>query len=171
MNFDKIPTLKPVFEKDGTITAANASTINDGAAALIIVSEEALKKYDLKPLAVILGSADAAQAPEWFTTSPSVSIPLALKNAQIDRNKVDYYEINEAFSVVSIANNQKLGLDPEKVNIYGGAVSLGHPIGCSGARIVVTLLNVLKTNKGKIGVTGICNGGGGSSSLVIENIN
>jgi acetyl-CoA C-acetyltransferase len=170
VNFDKIPTLKPVFEKEGTITAANASTLNDGAAVLILASKEKVKELGLKPLARILGFADAAQKPEWFTTAPSLSIPLALKNAGIDAKNVDYYEINEAFSVVSIANNRILHLDSKKVNLFGGAVSLGHPIGCSGARIVVTLLNVLQQQGAKIGVTGICNGGGGSSALVIENL-
>jgi acetyl-CoA C-acetyltransferase len=168
VNFDKIPALKPVFEKEGTVTAANASTLNDGAAALVLMSKEKAEKLGLKPIAKIIGFADAAQEPKWFTTSPSLSIPKAIKNAGITPDKVDFYEINEAFSVVSIANNQKLNLDPKKVNIWGGAVSLGHPIGCSGARIVATLINVLKKNNAKIGVTGICNGGGGASSLVIE---
>ncbi len=166
--FEKIPSLKPVFEKDGTVTAANASSLNDGAAALILMSKEKADKLGLKPIAKILGFGEAAQEPKWFTTSPSLSIPKALKNAGITPDKVDFYEINEAFSVVSIANNQKLNLDPKKVNIWGGAVSLGHPIGCSGARIVTTLINVLQKNNAKIGVTGICNGGGGASSLVIE---
>jgi acetyl-CoA C-acetyltransferase len=170
VNFDKIPTLKPVFEKDGTVTAANASTLNDGAAALVLMSKEKADKLGLKPIAKIIGFADAAQEPKWFTTSPSLAIPKAIKNAGITADKVDFYEINEAFSVVSIANNQKLNLDPKKVNIWGGAVSLGHPIGCSGARIVATLINVLKKNNAKIGVTGICNGGGGASSLVIERL-
>ncbi len=168
VNFDKIPTLKPVFEKEGTVTAANASTLNDGAAAVVLMSKEKADKLGLKPIAKIIGFADAAQEPKWFTTSPSLSIPKAIKNAGITADKVDFYEINEAFSVVSIANNQKLNLDPKKVNVWGGAVSLGHPIGCSGARIVATLINVLKKNNAKIGVTGICNGGGGASSLVIE---
>jgi acetyl-CoA C-acetyltransferase len=168
VNFDKIPSLKPVFEKDGTVTAANASSLNDGAAALILISKEKADQLGLKPIAKIIGFADAAQEPKWFTTSPSLSIPKAIKNAGIKADKVDFYEINEAFSVVSIANNQKLNLDPKKVNVWGGAVSLGHPIGCSGARIVATLINVLKKNNAKIGVTGICNGGGGASSLVIE---
>ena len=166
--FEKIPSLKPVFEKDGTVTAANASSLNDGAAAIILMSKAKADKLGLKPIAKLLGFGEAAQEPKWFTTSPSISIPKALKNAGITADKVDFYEINEAFAVVSIANNQKLNLDLKKVNIWGGAVSLGHPIGCSGARIVVTLLNVLKKNNTKIGVTGICNGGGGASSLVIE---
>lgn len=168
VNFDKVASLKPVFEKEGTITAANASTLNDGAAVLVLASKEKVTSLGLKPLAKILGFADAAQQPEWFTTAPSLSIPKALKQAGIDKKSVDYYEINEAFSVVSIANNLKLELDPAKVNIYGGGVSLGHPIGCSGARILVTLVNVLQQTGGAIGVTGICNGGGGSSAIVIE---
>ena len=170
VNFEKIPHLKPVFEKEGTITAANASTLNDGAACVLLASQSALEKYNLKPLAKIIGWADAAQAPEWFTTAPSLAIPKALTNAGLSSDAVDYYEINEAFSVVSIANNQKLNLDTQKVNVWGGAVSLGHPIGCSGARIVVTLLNVLRQYSGKIGVAAICNGGGGASSLVIEKL-
>lgn len=170
VNFDKIPTLKPVFEKDGTITAANASTLNDGASALILVSEEKMKELGLKPIARILGFADAAQKPEWFTTAPSLSVPKALKHAGISAKDVDFYEINEAFAVVSLANKKLLNLDHAKLNIYGGGVSLGHPIGCSGARIVTTLINVLHQNSGKIGVTGICNGGGGASSIVIEKV-
>ncbi len=170
VNFEKIPTLKPVFEKEGTVTAANASSLNDGAAAVVLISKEKAEKLGLKAIAKIIGFADAAQEPKWFTTSPSLAIPKALKNAGITPDKVDYYEINEAFSVVSLANNQKLNLDPKKVNIWGGAVSLGHPIGCSGARIVATLINVLQKNNAKIGVTGICNGGGGASSIVIEKI-
>lgn len=168
VNFDKIPTLKPVFEKDGTVTAANASSLNDGAAALVLISKEKAEALGLKPIAKIIGFADAAQEPKWFTTSPSIAIPKALKNAGISEDKVDFYEINEAFAVVSLVNNQKLNLDPKKVNIWGGAVSLGHPIGCSGARIITTLINVLKKNNAKIGVTAICNGGGGASSIVIE---
>jgi acetyl-CoA C-acetyltransferase len=168
VNFDKIPTLKPVFQKDGTVTAANASTLNDGAAAVLLMSKEKAQALGLKPLARIIGFADAEQKPEWFTTTPSIAIPKAIQNAKINPSDVDFYEINEAFSVVSIANNMKLNLDPAKVNIYGGAVSLGHPIGCSGARIVTTLVNVLNQKKAKIGVTGICNGGGGASAIVIE---
>ncbi len=170
VNFEKIAGLRPVFEKEGTITAANASTLNDGAACVILASKKAIEKYGLKPIAKITGWADAAQAPEWFTTSPSLAIPKALSNANIKKEAVDFYEINEAFAVVSIANNIKLDLNPEKVNIYGGAVALGHPIGCSGARIVVTLLNVLQKNNAKIGVAAICNGGGGASALVIERL-
>lgn len=168
VKFEKIPSLKPVFKKDGTITAANASTLNDGAAALVLMSADKAKELGIKPLAKILGYADAQQAPEWFTTAPSKAIPLALQKANIDINDVNYFEINEAFSVVSIANNQKLNLKDNQVNVNGGAVSLGHPLGASGARIVVTLLSVLEQNNGKIGVAGICNGGGGASALVIE---
>lgn len=170
VNFDKIPLLKPVFDKEGTVTAANASSINDGAAALLLVSEEALKKYNLKPLARILSYADAAQDPLWFTTAPELSVKKALDKANLSMNDIDYFELNEAFAVVCLALNQKLGIDPSKANVWGGAVSLGHPIGCSGARIVVTLLNILKTNKARLGVAAICNGGGGSSALVIENL-
>jgi len=168
VNYDKIPLLKPVFAKEGTITAANASTLNDGAAALILASEAMVKQFNLKPLAKIVGFADAAQDPKWFTTSPSLAIPKALKSAKISANKVDYYEINEAFSVVSLANNIKLNLNPEIVNIYGGAVSLGHPLGASGARIICTLTSVLSNKRGNIGVASICNGGGGASAIVIE---
>lgn len=168
VKFEKIPSLKPVFKKDGTITAANASTLNDGAAALVLMSADKAKELGIKPLAKILGYADAQQAPEWFTTAPSKAIPLALQKANINIKNVDYFEINEAFSVVSIANNQKLNLKENQVNVNGGAVSLGHPLGASGARIVVTLLSVLEQNNGKIGVAGICNGGGGASALVIE---
>lgn len=170
VKFEKIPGLKPVFKKDGTITAANASTLNDGAAALVLMSAERAEALGIKPLAKILGFADAQQAPEWFTTAPSKAIPLALQKANIDIKNVDFFEINEAFSVVSIANNQILNLNDNQVNVNGGAVSLGHPLGASGARIVVTLLSVLKQNEGKIGVAGICNGGGGASALVIEKL-
>ncbi|NEU08296.1 acetyl-CoA C-acyltransferase [Flavihumibacter sp. R14] len=170
VNFDKIAALKPVFKKDGSVTAANASTLNDGAAALVLMSKEKADELGLKPIARILGYGDAQQAPEWFTTAPAKAIPRALKHAGISADQVDYYEINEAFSVVSLANNKELKLDASKVNVNGGAVSLGHPLGASGARIVVTLLNVLKQNGGKIGVAGICNGGGGASALVIENL-
>ena len=171
VNFDKIPGLKPVFKKDGTVTAANASTLNDGAAALVLMSAEKAAELGLKPLARILAYADAQQAPEWFTTAPSKAIPLALKRAGKEISEVDFFEINEAFAVVSLANNQELGLAEEQVNVNGGAVALGHPLGASGARIVVTLLSVLAQNNGKIGVAGICNGGGGASALVIERIN
>ena len=168
VKFDKIPSLKPVFKKDGTVTAANASTLNDGAAALVLMSKEKAEELGVKPIARILGYADAQQAPEWFTTAPAKAIPRALENAGIDASQVDFYEINEAFSVVSLVNNRQLNLDAAKVNVNGGAVSLGHPLGASGARIVVTLLNVLQQNGGKIGVAGICNGGGGASALVVE---
>ena len=168
VKFDKIPGLKPVFKKEGTVTAANASTLNDGAAALVLMSAEKAKELGLRPLARILAYADAQQEPEWFTTAPAKAIPLALNKAGISIKDVDYFEINEAFAVVSLANNQLLKLDNEKVNLHGGAVALGHPLGASGARIVVTLLSVLTQNKGKIGVAGICNGGGGASAIVIE---
>lgn len=170
VNFEKIPALKPVFDKEGTVTAANASSINDGAAALLLVSEEALKQYNLKPLARILSYADAAQDPMWFTTAPELSVNKALTKAGLTIKDIDYFELNEAFAVVCLALNQKLGIDPGKANVWGGAVSLGHPIGCSGARIVVTLLNILKTHNARLGVAGICNGGGGSSALVIQNL-
>lgn len=170
VKFDKIPSLKPVFKKDGTVTAANASTLNDGAAALVLMSADKAKELGLTPLAKILGYADAQQAPEWFTTAPSKAIPLALYKANVNIKDVDYFEINEAFSVVSIANNQLLELNDNQVNVNGGAVSLGHPLGASGARIVVTLLSVLAQNNGKIGVAGICNGGGGASAIVIEKL-
>jgi acetyl-CoA C-acetyltransferase len=170
VKFDKVSSLKPVFKKDGSVTAANASTLNDGAAAIILMSKEKADELGLRPIARILGYGDAQQAPEWFTTAPAKAIPRALKHAGVDAGHVDYYEINEAFSVVSLANNKELNLDPSKVNVNGGAVSLGHPLGASGARIVVTLLHVLQQNGGKIGVAGICNGGGGASALVIENL-
>jgi acetyl-CoA C-acetyltransferase len=168
VNFEKIPGLKAAFTKDGTVTAANASTLNDGASALILVSAEKAKELGLKPIAKIRGFADAAQDPMWFTTTPSIAIPKAMKNAGVDKKDVGYYEINEAFAAVAIANNSKLGLDPEKVNVNGGAVALGHPLGASGARIMTTLINVLKQNNSPIGVAGICNGGGGASAIVIE---
>ena len=167
---DKIPGLRPAFDKDGTITAANASTINDGASALILASKEAVDKYELKPLAKIVSYADAAQAPEWFTTAPSLAIPKALEKANLKISDVDFWELNQAFSVVGIANTKILGLDPSKVDVNGGAVALGHPLGNSGSRIVVTLINVLKQNAGKLGGAGICNGGGGASAIIIENI-
>ena len=167
---DKIPGLRPAFDKDGTITAANASTINDGASALILASKEAVDKYGLKPLAKIVSYADAAQAPEWFTTAPSLAIPKALEKVNLKISDVDFWELNQAFSVVGIANTKILGLDPSKVDVNGGAVALGHPLGNSGSRIVVTLINVLKQNAGKLGGAGICNGGGGASAIIIENI-
>ena len=168
VNFEKIPGLKPVFIKEGTVTAANASTLNDGAAAVILASEEYVKKHNLKPIAKLLASADFAQDPEWFTTAPSKAIPLALAKAGLTIDQIDFFEINEAFSVVSIANNNLLKLDTNKVNPWGGAVALGHPLGCSGTRIVATLLNVLQQNNARYGVTAICNGGGGSTALVFE---
>ena len=168
VKFDKIRTLNSAFEKGGSVTAANASTMNDGAAALILMSKEKAESLGLKPLAKILGYADAEQAPEWFTTTPSIALPRALKNAGVDMKQVEYFELNEAFSVVGIANTQKMDLDPTKVNVNGGAVSLGHPLGCSGARIIVTLINVLKQNNAKIGAAAICNGGGGASAMVIS---
>ncbi len=170
VKFDKIPGLKPVFKKDGTVTAANASTLNDGAAALVLMSADKAKELGIRPLAKILAYADAQQAPEWFTTAPSKAIPLALHRANVAIGDVDYFEINEAFSVVALANNKELNLSDEIVNVNGGAVAMGHPLGASGARIVVTLLAVLQQNNGKIGVAGICNGGGGASAIVIENL-
>ncbi|HKK45684.1 MAG TPA: acetyl-CoA C-acyltransferase [Balneolaceae bacterium] len=171
VNFDKIPNLRPVFDKEGSVTAANASSINDGAAAVLVMSEEKAKELGLKPLARIISQASAAKQPEWFTTAPADAMPKALKRANIDKNDIDLFEINEAFSVVALANNQIMELDPEKVNIHGGAVSIGHPIGCSGARIMVTLIHALKRTNGKYGCAGICNGGGGASSMVIEMLN
>jgi acetyl-CoA C-acetyltransferase len=165
---DKIPALRPAFDKEGTITAANASTLNDGASALILVSEEAVEKYGLKPIAKIVSYADAAQEPEWFTTAPSLAIPKALAKAGLSTADVDYWELNQAFAVVGLANMKILGLDPAKVDVNGGAVALGHPLGNSGSRIIVTLLNVLKQNGGKRGGAGICNGGGGASAMVVE---
>jgi acetyl-CoA C-acetyltransferase len=167
---DKIPGLKPAFDKEGTITAANASTLNDGASALVLASKEAVEKYGLKPIAKIVSYADAAQAPEWFTTSPSLAVPKALDKAGLKTSDVDYWELNQAFSVVGLANMKILGLDPSKVDVNGGAVALGHPLGNSGSRVVVTLINVLKQNNAKIGGAAICNGGGGASALIIENI-
>ncbi len=168
VDFNKIPGLKPVFQKDGTITAANASTLNDGAAALVMMSREKADALGLKPLARILSYADAQQAPEWFTTAPSKALPRAVEKAGLKMTDLEYIEINEAFSAVAIANNKEMKLDPARVNVNGGAVALGHPLGCSGARIIVTLINVLKQNNAKIGGAGICNGGGGASAMVIE---
>ncbi|MBC8464053.1 MAG: acetyl-CoA C-acyltransferase, partial [Bacteroidetes bacterium] len=168
VKMEKIPALRPVFQKDGTVTAANASTLNDGAAALILMSAEKATELGLTPLAKIKSYADAAHAPEWFTTAPAKALPIALSKAGIATTDVDFFELNEAFSVVGLANIEKLGLDAAKVNVNGGAVSLGHPLGSSGARIIVTLINVLKQNNGKIGAAGICNGGGGASAMVIE---
>jgi acetyl-CoA C-acetyltransferase len=168
VKMDKIPSLRPAFSKDGTVTAANASTINDGAGAMILMSEEKANELGLTPLATIKSYADAATEPKWFTTAPSKALPKALDKAGITKEDVDYFEFNEAFAVVGLANIKILGLDAEKVNINGGAVSLGHPLGCSGVRILITLLNVLKQNNGKIGAAAICNGGGGASAMVIE---
>ena len=165
---EKIPNLRPVFEKEGTITAANASTINDGASALILMSKEKANELNLKPLAKIISYADSAHEPEWFTTAPSTAVEKAIKKANIKKSDIDYYELNEAFSVVGLANMKLLEIENKKVNVNGGAVSLGHPLGSSGSRIVVTLINVLKQNNGSIGVAGICNGGGGASAIVIE---
>ena len=168
VKLDKIPSLNPVFTKEGTVTAANASTINDGAAALVLMSEEKAIALGLKPLAYIKSYADAAQEPKWFTTSPAKALPKALDKAGLSIADVDYFEFNEAFAVVGLANAKILGLDNDKVNVNGGAVSLGHPLGCSGARIIVTLINVLAQNNAKIGAAAICNGGGGASAIVIE---
>jgi len=168
VKLDKIPSLAPAFTKEGTVTAANASTINDGAAALILMSEEKANELGLKPLAYIKSYADAAQEPKWFTTTPSVALPKALDKVGLSVEEVDFFEFNEAFSVVGLANSKILGLDASKVNVNGGAVSLGHPLGCSGARIIVTLINVLAQNNAKIGAAAICNGGGGASAIVIE---
>ncbi len=168
VKLDRVSSLNPAFTKDGTVTAANASTINDGAAALVLMSEEKAIALDLSPLAYILSYADAAQEPKWFTTSPALALPKALKKANLSIEDVDYFEFNEAFSVVGLANAKILNIDLNKINVNGGAVSLGHPLGCSGARIIVTLLNVLEQNNGKIGAAAICNGGGGASAIVIE---
>jgi acetyl-CoA C-acetyltransferase len=171
VKFDKIASLKPAFGKEGTVTAANASTMNDGAAAVVLMSREKAEELGIKPLAIIRGYADAEQEPTWFTTSPSIAVPVAVRRAGIEMSDVDFVELNEAFSVVGIVNTKKMNLDPAKVNVFGGAVSLGHPLGCSGARIIVTLLNVMKQNGGKYGAAGICNGGGGASAMVIEAVN
>jgi acetyl-CoA C-acetyltransferase len=170
VKFDKIPTLNPAFQKDGTVTAANASTMNDGAAALVLMSKEKANELGLKPIAIIKSYADAEQAPEWFTTTPSVAVPKAVAKAGLKMEDISYWELNEAFAVVGIENTKRMKLDPSKVNVHGGAVSLGHPLGCSGARIIVTLINVLKANKAKFGAAGICNGGGGASAMVIEDL-
>lgn len=168
VKFDKIPQLNAVFKKDGTVTAANASTMNDGAAAVVLMSKEKADELNIKPIAIIRSYADAEQAPEWFTTSPSLAVPKAVAKAGLQMSDIDFFELNEAFSVVGLANIQKMNLDASKVNVHGGAVSLGHPLGCSGARIIVTLINVLKQNGGKLGAAGICNGGGGASAMVVE---
>lgn len=170
VDYSKVPALKPAFQKDGTVTAANASKLNDGASCVVLMSKEKAEELGIKPLAKVLAFADAQQAPEWFTTAPAKALPKAVAKAGLSLDQVDYFEINEAFSVVAIANNQEMKLDPAKVNVNGGAVSLGHPLGSSGCRIVVTLINVLKQRGGKIGAAGICNGGGGASAIVIQNI-
>lgn len=170
VKFDKIPTLNSAFVKGGSVTAANASTMNDGASALILMSREKAEALGLTPIAVVRGYADAEQAPEWFTTSPAKAVPLALKKAGISQDQVDFYELNEAFSVVGLANCEILKLKPEQVNVNGGAVALGHPLGSSGSRVVITLINVLAQNNAKIGVAGICNGGGGATAIVIEKL-
>ncbi len=170
VNFDKMATLKPAFQQDGTITAANASKINDGAAAVILASGEKVKEWGLKPLAKIISFADASQDPEWFTTTPTIAMNRALKKADLKISDMDFAEINEAFSCVAIANQQDLGLKAEQLNIWGGAVALGHPIGCSGARILITLTSVLRQKGGKYGIAGICNGGGGASAMVVERV-
>lgn len=167
---DKIPGLRPAFDKEGTITAANASTINDGASALLLASKEAIEKYNLTPIAKLVSYADAAQSPEWFTTAPSLAVPKALEKAGMAISDIDFWELNQAFSVVGIANTKILGLNPAKVDVNGGAVALGHPLGNSGSRIIVTLINVLKQNNGRYGGAAICNGGGGASAMIIENI-
>jgi len=168
--FDKIPNLKPVFTKEGTVTAANASTINDGAAALILANEEIISRNSWQPMAKIISFADAAQAPEWFTTAPVIAAQKALTKAGLTIGDIDFFEVNEAFSVVTLAFMQQLGISDEKVNIWGGAVSLGHPLGCSGARIVCTLAHILRRNKARYGLAAICNGGGGASAIIIENM-
>ncbi len=168
VKFEKIPALRSAFQKDGSVTAANASTMNDGAAALVLVSKEKAEALGLKPIAKIKSYADAAQAPEWFTTSPALAVPKAVEKAGLKMDDISYYELNEAFSVVGLANMEKMNLKPEQVNVNGGAVSLGHPLGCSGARILVTLINVLHQNNAQYGAAGICNGGGGASAVVIE---
>ncbi len=170
VNFEKIPTLKPVFTKEGTVTAANASTMNDGAAALVLMSKEKAEALGVKPLAKIKGFADAEQAPDWFTTTPSVAVPKAVAKAGLNMKDIEFYELNEAFSVVGLANTKLMNLDASRVNVNGGAVSLGHPLGCSGARILVTLIHVLKQNNARYGAAGICNGGGGASAMVLENL-
>ena len=170
VKFDKIPTLNPAFIKEGTVTAANASTMNDGAAALLLMSAEKANELGLKPIGRIKGYADAEQAPEWFTTTPSLAVPKAVQKAGLAMTDIDYWELNEAFAVVGIENTRRMQLDPAKVNVHGGAVSLGHPLGCSGARIIITLLHILKANNARYGAAGICNGGGGASAMVIENI-
>jgi acetyl-CoA C-acetyltransferase len=170
VKFEKIPELKPAFQKDGTVTAANASTLNDGAAALVLMGREKAEQLGLRPLARILGYADAEQAPEWFTTTPSLAVPKAVAKAGLNMEDIDYWELNEAFSVVGIENTRRMKLDPARVNVHGGAVAIGHPLGASGARILVTLIHILRQNNARYGAAGICNGGGGASAIVIENL-
>jgi acetyl-CoA C-acetyltransferase len=170
VKFDKIASLKPAFGKEGTVTAANASTMNDGAAAVVLMSKEKADELGITPIAILRSYADAEQEPTWFTTTPSIAVPRAVEKAGLQMNEIDFVELNEAFSVVGIVNSKKMNLDPAKVNVNGGAVSLGHPLGCSGARIVVTLINVLKQNRGRVGAAGICNGGGGASAMIIESV-
>lgn len=170
VKFEKMASLKPAFGKEGTVTAANASTMNDGAAAVVLMSKEKADELNIKPIAVIRSYADAEQEPTWFTTTPSIAVPKAVKKAGLEMNDIDFVELNEAFSVVGIINTKNMNLNPAKVNVNGGAVALGHPLGCSGARIIVTLINILKQNNGKYGAAGICNGGGGASAMVIENV-
>ncbi|GAO43925.1 acetyl-CoA C-acyltransferase [Flavihumibacter petaseus] len=170
VKFDKIPSLKPAFQKEGTVTAANASTMNDGAAAVVLMSKERATQLGITPIAAVIGYADAEQAPEWFTTTPAIAVPKAVGKAGLTMKDIDCWELNEAFSVVGIENTRRMHLDPAKVNMHGGAVSLGHPLGASGARIIVTLINVLKSNNARYGAAGICNGGGGASAMVIKNL-
>lgn len=170
VRLEKIPTLRPVFDNEGTATAANSSTLNDGASAVVLMSKEKADELGLKPIARVVSYADAAQAPEWFTTAPAKALPKALKKAGLEKSDIDYWELNEAFSVVGIANNQELGLNPEKVNVNGGAVAIGHPLGSSGSRIIITLISVLQQNNARFGAAGICNGGGGASAMVVERL-
>ncbi len=170
VKFEKIPELKSAFQKDGSVTAANASTMNDGAAAVVLMSKQKAEELKLKPLAKIISYADAEQAPEWFTTTPSLAVPKAVAKAGLQMSDIDYWELNEAFAVVGIENTRRMKLDPARVNVHGGAVSIGHPLGCSGARILITLMYILKQNNSRFGAAGICNGGGGASAMVIENI-
>jgi acetyl-CoA C-acetyltransferase len=170
VKFEKIPDLKPAFLPEGSVTAANASTMNDGAAALLLMSREKAEELGLKPIARIISYADAEQAPQWFTTTPSLAVPKAVAKAGLKMEDISYFELNEAFAVVGIENSRRMKLDPARVNVNGGAVSIGHPLGCSGARIVVTLIHILKQNNARYGAAGICNGGGGASAMVIENL-
>jgi len=170
VKFEKIPTLSPAFQKEGTVTAANASTMNDGAAALVLMSKSKADSLGLKPVAKILAYADAEQAPEWFTTTPSIAVPMAVAKAGLKMEDINYWELNEAFAVVGIENSKRMKLDPSRVNVHGGAVSIGHPLGCSGARIIVSLINILHLHKAKYGAAGICNGGGGASAMVIQSV-